>query len=377
MKKRIAVMLLFLLAQICCVTSSLYAESLSSVLGKVCIIRSAMNNNYVIDVYYRGTDNGTNVQLYQANDTPAQTFIISSAGGGYYKIINTHSNKAIDVSGGIAGNEVNVHVWEQNDTDAQKFKFESAGDGYYYIKSKLGYYLDVYGAKCEDWTNIQTYQKNGGNNQKWLLTTINGRNKNYNKSQEILNASWEVNLSGKIHFIRDINAVNISRYKSASGNLFDMPVPGQKHLARVDYIDSDTVFELIRNKSLNKTLLGEIQELVAGDAKNAGIEKVGTSILSKIGIKNVPAISTIVGVLEILATSNKQKDWNDFAKTAQNNKGIKKYTYINFDKTVIPRNPFEMIVTYYSYKTYRYEVWDGKTISEEGGYTGIWSKRFK
>lgn len=162
-----------LLLSMCCCASGVFAETLSSVLGKVCIIRSAMNNNYVIDVYLRGTDSGTNVQLYQANDTPAQTFIISSVGGGYYKIVNTHSNKAIDVSGGIAGNEVNVQVWDQNNTDAQKFKFESAGNGYYYIKSKLGYYLDVYGAKCEDWTNIQTYQKNGGNNSEVVVDYIN------------------------------------------------------------------------------------------------------------------------------------------------------------------------------------------------------------
>lgn len=162
-----------ILLHIYCLSTSVYADTVSSVLGKVCIIRSAMSSNYVIDVYYRGTENGTNVQLYQANNTPAQTFIISKAGNGYYKIVNTHSNKAIDVSGGMAGDEVNVHIWEQNGTDAQLFKFEDAGNGYYYIKNKLGYYLDVYGAKCEDWTNIQTCRKNGGNNQKWLLTAIN------------------------------------------------------------------------------------------------------------------------------------------------------------------------------------------------------------
>lgn len=150
-----------------------FAEKLSS--GKTYIIRSAMNNNYVIDVYYMGTANGTNIQLYHYNGVGdsgegAQKFIISSTGNGYYKIINTNSNKAIDVSGCIAGNGVNVHLWEQNGTDAQLFRFESAGNGLFYIKNKLGYYLDVDNAKCEDWTNIHTWQKNGGNNQKWLLT---------------------------------------------------------------------------------------------------------------------------------------------------------------------------------------------------------------
>lgn len=183
MRKSFSLMILSSLVLVLCV-SNVYAEKLSSVIGKVCIIRSAMNNNYVIDVYMRYTDNGTNIQLYQANNTPAQTFIISSAGNGYYKIVNTHSNKAIDVSGGVAGNEVNVHLWEQNGTDAQLFRFEDAGNGYYYIRNKLGYYLDVYGAKCEDWTNIQTYQKNSGNNQKWLLTSATNDAKVTNNTKQ-------------------------------------------------------------------------------------------------------------------------------------------------------------------------------------------------
>ncbi|MBR0168143.1 MAG: RICIN domain-containing protein [Synergistaceae bacterium] len=189
MKKMMCAVLLFL--QILFSPANVYAEKLSSVLGKVCIIRSAMNNNYVVDVYYRGTDNGTNVQLYSYNGTPAQTFVISRSEkvSGYYKIVNTHSNKAIDVSGGIAGNEINVHIWDQNETDAQLFKFEDAGNGYYYIKNKLGYYLDVYGAKCEDWTNIQTFRKNNGNNQKWLLTSVGGTSEtqtNGNTKQQYL-----------------------------------------------------------------------------------------------------------------------------------------------------------------------------------------------
>lgn len=183
------------------------------------------------------------------------------------------------------------------------------------------------------------------------------------EDKKILNASWEVDLTNKIRYTRlnpQIDATNLSGYHSPSNNFLDMPVPGQKYLARIDYIDSDTVFEIIRHKSLNKSLLEQIIELIAGDAKNAGVEEAATLILQRIGIEKVKGISTIVGVLEIFAISNSQKDWNDFAKTAKNGQGIKKYTYVNFKRDILPRNIFKSYYAYTSYKTYKYEVWDGQ-----------------
>lgn len=395
MKKIIYVIVLVL--QMSLLTSEVFAEKLSSVLGKTCIIRSAMNNDYVIDVYYMGTENGTNIQLYHYNGVGdsgegAQKFVISSAGNGYYRIVNTNSNKAIDVSGGVAGNEVNVHLWEWNGTDAQLFKFEDAGNGFYYIKNKLGYYLDVYGAKCENWTNIQTYKKNGGNNQKWLLTSWINEN---TQKKGILNASWEVDLTNEISFEEIKTSLNPFAYnifnESGYGDEVKYPTPGKKYLVRIDYIDSDTVFEMIRHKSLNRSVLEQIKELIAGDAKNAGIEKIAITILNGIGVKNVPGISTLVGVLEIFASANEQKDWNNFAKTTQNGQGIKKYTYVNFSRTIPDSSPsglYPGIPNFHysiiSYKTYHYELWDGQandlsdlTTAVMMSHTGKWTYKYK
>lgn len=119
MKKIIDYILLCFILQIFFYPSSAYAERLSS--GKVYVIRSAMNNDYVIDVQNQGSSNGTNIQLHRYSDTRAQKFIIQSVKDGYFKIIDKNSGKAIDVRGGIAGNEVNVHLWQQNGTDAQMF----------------------------------------------------------------------------------------------------------------------------------------------------------------------------------------------------------------------------------------------------------------
>ena len=153
-----------------------YAEAPSS--GRTYIIRSAMDNNYVVDAYWGAQQElRENVQLYHYHGGNNQQFVISSVGNGWYKIVSVINNKAVDVAGGIAGDEVNVRLWDQNGTDAQCFKFESAGGGYYFIKNKLGYYLDVYWGQCKDEQNIQTYRKNGGNNQKWLLTSVGSSTK--------------------------------------------------------------------------------------------------------------------------------------------------------------------------------------------------------
>lgn len=166
--------LLFSVFLMCSFSSIVYAETLRS--GRTYVIRSAMDENYVIDVYYglRQEMRGKNVQLYHYHGGDNQQFKILSAGSNWYKIINVKTNKAVDVAGGIAGDEVNVQLWEQNGTDAQCFRFEDAGNGYLYIKNKLGYYLDVYWGVCRDEQNIQTCRKNGGNNQKWKFTYAGG-----------------------------------------------------------------------------------------------------------------------------------------------------------------------------------------------------------
>ena len=179
---------LLLCVTILCLFSveTVYAETLSS--GKTYIIRSAMDNNYVADAYW-GVRNELreNIQLYHYHGGDNQQFVISSVGNtGWYKIINVKTNKAVDVAGGVAGDEVNIRLWEQNGTAAQLFKFENAGNGYYFIKNKLGYYWDVYWGECRDEANIQTCRKNGGNNQKWLLTSVAGTNNNQNEYEATL-----------------------------------------------------------------------------------------------------------------------------------------------------------------------------------------------
>lgn len=129
-------------------------------------IVSALDPMKVVDVNGASNDTGANVQLWQLNNSIAQSFEVTYSNGSY-TIKNSGSHKFLDVAGGVRANETNVWQYDWNGTDAQKWYILPAGDGYFYIKSKLGYYLDVYGCRTDNGTNIQTYQKNGGKNQKF------------------------------------------------------------------------------------------------------------------------------------------------------------------------------------------------------------------
>ncbi len=139
------------------------ADSLYSLYSKV-------GNNFVLDISGNGTADGTNIQIYQGNDSTAQKFKIQLIGDGWYKISNPLTGKCLDVKDGSTKSGANVQLYTYNGTDAQKWRFYLSGDGeYFVIKNKLGYYLDVDGARAQNSTNVMVFTKNGTNAQKWKL----------------------------------------------------------------------------------------------------------------------------------------------------------------------------------------------------------------
>lgn len=95
--------------------------------------------------------------------------------GATYRIKNVHSGLYMQVEGAKAENNTNVQQWgTSDDTIHDIWKVIDEGDGYYSFISAVGdggtYALDVAGKKTADGTNIDIYQYNGGDNQKFMLT---------------------------------------------------------------------------------------------------------------------------------------------------------------------------------------------------------------
>ena len=137
-------------------------------------IKSALNENFVIDVPAGSKENCANIELWESKGGANQRFNIKSIGDGYYTISPVCSDKMFDVAWASKANGANVEQYEKNGADNQKWLMKDAGNGYCYIISKCNnLYLDVTAGKIANGTNIEMWQSNCGLNQKFKLEKAN------------------------------------------------------------------------------------------------------------------------------------------------------------------------------------------------------------
>lgn len=152
------------------------------------IIYSALTRNLVLDVYAASTANGANIQTYAANGTKAQQWratktqmlrarLNSMASAhrndlkdGTYTFGNANKRSMVlDVSGGSSANGGNVQLYQSNGTNAQRWRVTHDFKGYVTLTNVgSGKVLDVNGASTEDGANVQQYASNGTWAQKWI-----------------------------------------------------------------------------------------------------------------------------------------------------------------------------------------------------------------
>ena len=163
-------------------------------------------------------EDGANVHIWEYVDAPQQQFNLVYDGEGYYEIIPVNSGKRLDVVGW--GNEANVDQWGSNGgNDNQKWQIKKSERGNYNIISKReNLYLDAYHSKTEDGTNIEVYEKSGGNGQEFKLEKISNRSEKTipegtykivpqaNKNIVLEASSSNKDNNGKIQIWQDFNA---------------------------------------------------------------------------------------------------------------------------------------------------------------------------
>ena len=135
-------------------------------------VKSALTDMRAIDISGGAVyaSNGTNVQLWNNNYTGAQRWDVKEVGDGYYMVTNLQSGKAIDVLAGRTENGANVQVWNRNNSCAQKWKILKNSDGTYtFISACSNKVVDVAGGKTSNGVNIQIYDANNTKAQKWDL----------------------------------------------------------------------------------------------------------------------------------------------------------------------------------------------------------------
>ncbi|MGI6020657.1 MAG: RICIN domain-containing protein [Lachnospiraceae bacterium] len=128
------------------------------------------DSSMCLDIAAGSDSNGANLQVYKSNKTQAQQYYIKPSGDGHYIITNVCTRKVLTVENSKAASGTNVSQAVYSGQTGQKWDFIRNSDGSYNIISVLGNFaLDVYGGYTSNGTNVWIYKKNGSSAQKFNI----------------------------------------------------------------------------------------------------------------------------------------------------------------------------------------------------------------
>ena len=148
------------------------------------VLRSALNSNYVLDVAGGSIANGSNLRLWTANGSRAQSFWFRETDaniqgtdrviedGTYVITTALTSNRALDVKGGSDSKGANIQLYNNNGSNAQRF-YVTYVDGFYTFQNVTsGLALDLYAASPVAGANIQLWNVNHSKGQQWSVVAV-------------------------------------------------------------------------------------------------------------------------------------------------------------------------------------------------------------
>lgn len=154
--------------------------------GGIYEIRSLLDTSMAVDVASASDTKGANVQLWKANGTNAQKFIITEETSGQWSIQNVNSDMFLDVASGNAKSGANVQQWTDNDSRAQRWKVTEYGTrtlngvecvvvtlGSYVSGSGNTYQMDVYNAMTTNKANVNIETASNETSQRFVLYPTN------------------------------------------------------------------------------------------------------------------------------------------------------------------------------------------------------------
>ena len=150
------------------------------------VFSPVIDDDFAIDIAGASDSNGTEIRLYQSNESVAQTFTLEKtkaailaelaaahasdlADGTYYIRSAKSSWQTLDVAGGSRSSGSNVQIYALNATGAQTWTVSHDQNGFVTLtNSGSGLVLDVSGGSAQSGTNVQQYASNGSAAQKWV-----------------------------------------------------------------------------------------------------------------------------------------------------------------------------------------------------------------
>ncbi|WP_193212332.1 RICIN domain-containing protein [Luteolibacter marinus] len=126
-----------------------------------------------LDVSGGGSSNGTNVQIWQDNNSNAQSWTLQDQGDGSWELIPACAPslrlETTGVNNGSAG--ANVQIWGDHNGSDSRWILVPAGDGEFEIRPghNQGLRLDVLNGGTSNGTNVRLWTPSGGSAQRWKL----------------------------------------------------------------------------------------------------------------------------------------------------------------------------------------------------------------
>lgn len=131
------------------------------------------NSNLCVDVRHAMQTDGTRIQQFFCNGTPAQQFDFADLGSGILKITNRQSQKCLHPVGSAAGSNVELRTCQPIDHD--RWLLFEAGSGRYTVRNAAsGRCLDVEGDNLASESNMEVRDCNGTASQRFQLSQVAG-----------------------------------------------------------------------------------------------------------------------------------------------------------------------------------------------------------
>lgn len=137
-------------------------------------ITTALDSGMCLNVQGASMNDEANVEIARKKGQDSQIFTVTYLNNGFYKILNKHSGKSLDVYIGNAVRGTNVQQYGYHGGLPQQWTIRSAENGTFYIQPRCsGHYVDVANGSTADGTNVWTTVWMGGAAaQRWVFVPV-------------------------------------------------------------------------------------------------------------------------------------------------------------------------------------------------------------
>jgi len=130
------------------------------------------NDGLALDVVDSGTTNGSRIQTWTRNNTPAQTWELNRVDGhsNVYTIRNPQANRFIHMFGNTVSNGLNIHMWQGWNYCQSKWRLVQRGNNHEIISlCDDRFALDIANGNTERGGRVQMWGRNNTGAQRWTI----------------------------------------------------------------------------------------------------------------------------------------------------------------------------------------------------------------